>query len=241
MIVIEGRPLSKSARRVPSRKPSRKSPARRPRLDLEARSRPVPEHAHEGHEEVRRPVAQLLDERVLVRRALVAVDGQPLVDDAAREVLLLADRLHDQLLQVAAEEEQPVLVGQDDHGLRAAPLADRVPGEREERGRVPAGLAPSRGLVHRRRPREEGRPRRSPAEPPGGGPPALVTDVRPPTQSHIGKRARKPCSRACRSRRAPLLRDGHGVGAEVEAARRDTRPPPRRGRCGSRPCRPTWR
>ncbi len=37
----------------------------------------------------------------------------------------------------------------------------------------------------------------------GRRPTALVTDVRPPTQSHIGNRARKPCSRACRSSALP--------------------------------------
>jgi len=87
---------------------------------------------------------------VLVGGALVAVDRDALVYGAAVEVFLLAERLHDQLLQVAAEEREPVLVGQDHHVLRAPATARVVPGEREQRGRVAPGIARSRQVVHAR-------------------------------------------------------------------------------------------
>ena len=77
----------------------------------------VLQHPDEHDEEVRHPLAELLDVGVLVRRALVAVDRQPLLDAVALEVELLAERLHHQLLQVAAEKQQPVLVRQHDHVL----------------------------------------------------------------------------------------------------------------------------
>ena len=52
----------------------------------------------------------------------------------------------------------------------------------------------------------------------GSRPTALVSEVRPPTQSHIGKRARKPCSTGLPVEGAAVLGDRHRVGAEVEAA-----------------------
>ena len=61
----------------------------------------VLEHLDEGEEEIVHALAQLLYIGVLVGRALVAVDSETLVDDVAGEVELLAERLHDELLQVA--------------------------------------------------------------------------------------------------------------------------------------------
>ena len=60
---------------------------------------------------------------MLIGRALVAVNRDALVDDISVQVEFLAERFHDQLLEVAAEEEQPILVGEDDHVLFAAAVA----------------------------------------------------------------------------------------------------------------------
>ncbi len=113
------------------------------RLDLERALAvlAVLQDLDERDEEVRDALAQLLDVGVLVGRALVAVDGDALVHDVALEVLLLAERLHDELLEVAREEEQPVLVGEDDHVLRAA--AARL-------ARATRGRAARRGSSRRR-------------------------------------------------------------------------------------------
>ena len=44
--------------------------------------------------------SELLNVGVLVCRAFVAVDGDTLIDDVAFEILLLAERLDDELLKV---------------------------------------------------------------------------------------------------------------------------------------------
>ena len=44
---------------------------------------------------------------------------------------LLPERLHHQLLQVAAEQTEPILVRQDHHILRTAPLTDVMPHQGE--------------------------------------------------------------------------------------------------------------
>ena len=166
-------------------------------------SSPVLQHLDEGDEEVRHPLAQLLDEGVLVGRALVPVDGDPLVDGVAREVLLLAERLHHELLEVAGEEEEPVLVGEDDHVLPAAPFRLAVPGEGEEGGGVLPDVGNPRRRVAGPRPFEEAvdvEPLERGREEPDGG--ELRRCVRP-TQSHIGKRASHFCRRASLSRSLP--------------------------------------
>ncbi len=93
---------------------------RHARLDLEAVAA-VFEHADERDEEVVHAVAKLLDVGVLVGGSLVAVNADPLVDPLPVEVEPLAERFHDELLQIAAEEQQPILVGQDDHVLLPLP------------------------------------------------------------------------------------------------------------------------
>ena len=163
---------------------------------------PVLEHLDEGHEEVGDTVAQLLHVGVLVGRPLVAVDRDPLVHHAAVQVSLLPERLHDQLLQVAREEQKAVLVGKDHHVLRSASAARVVPGQREERRRV---RRTSRARV---RPSIAAAPSSIPFmsipwRVAGKSPTADISEVRPPTQSHIGNRSRKPCSTAKRSSLLP--------------------------------------
>ncbi len=59
--------------------------------------------ADEDGEEVGNSLAQLLDVGMLVRGAFVAVHGQSLIDAPTLQVELLAQRLHDQLLKIAAQ------------------------------------------------------------------------------------------------------------------------------------------
>ena len=94
------------------------------------------EHFDEGDEEVVDALAELLHVGVLVGGALVAVDGDALVDDVAVEVLLLAERLHDELLEVAGEEQEAVFVGEDDHVFLPLAVAGVVPHQRQQRGGV---------------------------------------------------------------------------------------------------------
>ncbi len=110
----------------------------------------------EGDEEVVHALAELLDVGVLVGRALVAVDRDPLVHRAALAVEFLAEGLHHELLEVAGEEEQPVLVRKDDHVLGAASVRREMPHEGQQGGGIGRGHAPARKLVHRRGSREEG-------------------------------------------------------------------------------------
>jgi hypothetical protein len=70
-------------------------------------------------------LAQLLDVGMLAGRALVAVDGQPLLDAPPLQVELLAQRFHDQFLKIAAQEQQLVLIGSDHHVLAALASSSR--------------------------------------------------------------------------------------------------------------------
>ena len=82
-------------------------------------------------EEIVHAVAELLDVGVLVGGAFVAINGEALVDDLAIEVEFLAERLHDELLEVFRKQDERVLVGQDDHVLFALAVGTVMPGERE--------------------------------------------------------------------------------------------------------------
>jgi len=176
---------------------------------------PVFQDLDERREEVRDPLAELLDERVLIGRSLVPVDGDPLVDRVPREVLLLPERLHDELLEVAGEEEEPVLVRKDDHVLQAAPPRLAIPRERQEGGRVPpdvgdpgrrvAGARPLEQAVdvealERRREEADGRELRGPPADPVPHGEAVEPALPPGELVEV----------------APLLGHGHGVPAEVE-------------------------
>ena len=120
-------------------------------VHLQAASLPVAQHLDEGGEEVRHAVSKLLHVGVLVGGALVAVDGDTLVHHGAVQVLLLAQRLHHQLLQVTAEQGETVLVRQDHHVPSALASAGLVPGQREQRRWVSQRLAPAGQFIHRRR------------------------------------------------------------------------------------------
>lgn len=102
----------------------------------------------EGGEEVVDAVAELLDVGVLVGGAFVAVDGDALVDGVAVEVVLFADGLHDELLEVFAEEHEAVFVGEDDHVFGAFAVACVVPHEGEEHGGVLVGGEGAGFFVH---------------------------------------------------------------------------------------------
>jgi len=118
-------------------------------LDLHARAIAVAEHFDEGDEEVVHALTELLHVGVLVGRALVAVNGNALVDGAALEIELLAERLHDELLEVAREEEQAVLVGKHHHVLGAAAVGRPVPHGGEDGGGVVLEGRHAGDLVHR--------------------------------------------------------------------------------------------
>lgn len=102
----------------------------------------------EGGEEIVHAVAELLDIGVLVGGAFVAVDGDALVDDFAVEVEFFAEGLHDELLEVFAEENEAVLVGEDNHVFGAFALADVIPHEGEDHGGVLGGGEGAGFFVH---------------------------------------------------------------------------------------------
>ena len=105
--------------------------------------------------EVVHAVAQLLDVGVLVGGPFVAIDSEALKNLATREVVLFADRLHDELLEVAGEEEETIFVGQHHHRLGATAFGEMMPCQRELSGRVARGVRLARELVHGFRTSEE--------------------------------------------------------------------------------------
>jgi len=77
------------------------------------------------------------------------------VDDLAIAVELLAEALHDQLLEIAAEHLQPVAVGQNHHVALALSATGGVPSGGEERRRVVIEIANARHRIHLGRTGEE--------------------------------------------------------------------------------------
>ena len=153
------------------------------------------------------------------------------------QVALLAERLHHQLLQVAREQQQAVLVGQDHHVLLAAavgrPSATSAPAARPGSACV---IAAARHLVHRARAREH----RVDVDALQRGGQQADRDsslVRPPTQSHIGKRASQPSLLGELVQLGAVAGDGDRVLAEVEPRLLVGAPRPRACRCAS-PCVP---
>ena len=110
----------------------------------------------EGGEEVVHAVAELLDVGVLVGGTFVAIDGDALVDFVAVEVEFLAERLHDELLEIFGEEDEGVLVWEDDHVLLAFAVAFVVPGEGELEGGVVGGVVAAGFFIHGRGAGEHG-------------------------------------------------------------------------------------
>ena len=99
--------------------------------------------ADERREEVVDAVAELLHVGMLISRALVAEDVDPLIDALAVQVEPLAERFHHKLLKVAAEQEQPVLIRKDDHVLHPLAAGGVIPHQREQGGRVLPGVVHS--------------------------------------------------------------------------------------------------
>ena len=58
------------------------------------------------------------------------------MDDLSIQVQFLAQRLHNELLEVLGKEFEAVLVGQHHHVFRAATFSKEIPHQRELRGRI---------------------------------------------------------------------------------------------------------
>ena len=106
------------------------------------------EHFDKGDEEVVDAVTQLLHIGVLVGGALVAVHGDALVGGFTIAVEPFPQRLHHQLLQVAAEHLQAVAVGQHHHVPVAFAVAGHVPGRSHQGCRVGGELGHPGGHIH---------------------------------------------------------------------------------------------
>ena len=90
----------------------------------------------EKSEEIGHSFAQLLNVGMLVGRALVAVNGNALVDEVSLQVAFLAQGFHDQLLKVLCEELEAVLVGQNHHVTGTFAIGEVIPGQCEKGGWV---------------------------------------------------------------------------------------------------------
>ena len=116
-----------------------------------ARARHVLAHDDEIDEKVVKPLTQLLHERMLIRRPLVAIHRDALIHLLPIQVPRLAQRLHHQLLQVAREQQQPILVRQQDHVFLSPAVGGVMPHPGQDRRRVVAALFGARGPIHRGR------------------------------------------------------------------------------------------
>ncbi len=85
---------------------------------------------------------------MLVGGAFVSINGDALVDDVAVEVVLFAQRLHDELLEIFGKEDERVLVGEDDHVLFALAVSGAVPRDGELHGGILSGVLLARLPVH---------------------------------------------------------------------------------------------
>ena len=103
---------------------------------------------------------------------------------------LLAEGFHDELLKIAAEEEQAVFVGENDHVLGAFSAGGVVPHEGDEGGGVFGGVVHAGDEVRVASTGEEGVDvdalERGGEETDGGE----DAEVRPPTQSPHGEAVR---------------------------------------------------
>ena len=107
----------------------------------------VVEGLDEGHKEVVEAIAQLLHISVLVGGSLVAVDSQALVHGLPLAVAVLAEGLHHELLQVAAEHLQTIAIGQHHQVAAALAFAGGIPGGGHQGGGiVPQARATGEGI-----------------------------------------------------------------------------------------------
>ena len=106
------------------------------------------EHLDEGHEEIVDTITQLLHIGVLIGGALVAINGKTLVHHLAGTIELLAEALHHQLLQVAAEHLQAIPVGEHHHVAPPLAATGHVPGRRQQGSGIALQLSHARGGVH---------------------------------------------------------------------------------------------
>ena len=110
----------------------------------------------EDREEIVHAVAELLDIGMLVGGTLVAINRDALVDGVAIEIERLAERLHEELLEILREQHERVLVGQHDHVLFATTVSDVIPSKREVHGGVRLEISLAGFRIHRGGTGEEG-------------------------------------------------------------------------------------
>src|ERR1700690_1490423 len=101
------------------------------------------EHFDKGSEKIIYTVPKLLHIGMLVRGAFVAVYRDPLVNDLVVQVLFLAQRLHDKLLEIFWKQHQPVSIREDHHVLLSPAARCMIPGNGQERRRIGAGVLSS--------------------------------------------------------------------------------------------------
>ena len=186
------------------------------RFDFERGRGGIFANLDERDKKVIHAIAELLHIGVLIGRALVAVNRDALVDDMAIEVELLAERFHDKLLEVAAEEEEAVFVREDDHVFQSAPAAGVIPHEGEQHGGILPDVVGARLGIHRRGSFKEFHDfeplQRHRHEPHGAhhrGPAADPVPHRKPFQPSLGHRHFVQV--------APLAGDGHKVFCKWDA------------------------
>ena len=127
-----------------------------PGFDFERRAALGLTDFDERGEEIIHAIAELLHVGMLVGRPLVAVNGNALMDHVAIEIPLLAQRLHHELLEILAHEDETVFIRKHYHILRAFAIARGIPHQRDQHGDVLRNRQAPRLLVHGRRPCQKG-------------------------------------------------------------------------------------
>ena len=93
---------------------------------------------------------------MLIGGTLVAVHGNALVDHAALAIQPLAQRLHHQLLQIAAEHLQAIAIGEHHHVALALAFTSHVPGGGHQGSWIVTQLGAAGGGIHHRGTAQEG-------------------------------------------------------------------------------------
>ena len=88
---------------------------------------------------------------MLVRGPFISVHGDSLLDALAVQIELLSERFHHQLLQIAAEEQQAILVRKDHQVFLPFAVRRHVPHQRHQRGGIAPRFVNARGRVACRR------------------------------------------------------------------------------------------